>query len=243
MTCFDKLRGLVYYDDATLKYMCVFDSEQKRLCKTWLTRRTLFRCIFAALLVPVAFGWGLFYSWVDFPQYLTNWGIVLVLMSLCFSAYMPYQQDYRKRPCLMASHHLLFSLALIIQLIVTVVYWTMLHKTVMQRNSHMKGACLYQWLAHTIPVFGIAYNFTVTDFLFYRGLKRLFMLILFCYLSLNFTMTMVTGNVTYWFLAWKDPMLSIIVILLCISGILIIINLLAFITEVLKNRTLPNDTD
>mmetsp|Transcript_43390 Transcript_43390/g.57438 ORF Transcript_43390/g.57438 Transcript_43390/m.57438 type:complete len:99 (+) Transcript_43390:59-355(+) len=96
-----------------LPYLCIYDSEQARLNKTWMTRRTLFRCVFAACLVPLVCGWGLFYPWHEFPQYLTNWGLILCLLSLCLSAYMPYDQHYRQKPCLMAMNHLVFSLALI----------------------------------------------------------------------------------------------------------------------------------
>ena len=127
MTCSDSLRRTLYQDDRLLEYFCIFDSEQKRFGKTWLTKRTLFRCAFAAFIVPIILGWGVLYPWHEYPQYLTNWGHILVLGSLCFSAYMPYVPDYRRRPCLMASHHLLFSMAVCVILIICGVYWSMLH--------------------------------------------------------------------------------------------------------------------
>ena len=86
---FDSIRQLFYEDDM-LQFLCIYDSEQKRLNRTFMTRRTLFRCVFASMLVPCILGWGMFYPWVEFPQYLTNWGNMLVLISLCLSSYLPY---------------------------------------------------------------------------------------------------------------------------------------------------------
>ena len=51
------------YEPEQLEYLCIYDLEQKRLCETWITKRTIFRCLFAALLVPLIAGWFFLYDW------------------------------------------------------------------------------------------------------------------------------------------------------------------------------------
>ena len=166
--------------------------------------------LFASLLTPVFAGWFYLYPAHEFHQYLTNWGLVAVFSSLCISAYMPYSKTYRKKPKLMALNHALMSLAIIMQLVITVVYWTMLHKEVIKKNSHNMTAVVYQYAAHSLPAIACTYNLSVTDFLFYRGYTTFVLSIGVLFLGINFVSYLVTGHVTYWFLNWSDPMLSII---------------------------------
>ena len=140
----------------------------------------------------------------------------------------------------MASHHLLFSIALIMQVIIVGVYWTMLHEDTMARNKAHTGALIYQCLVHSLPALGCFYNLTVTDFIFYRGIEKLCYGLGVFYLLVNFAMTKITGNVTYWFLSWKDPTHSFIFVVIALGGTSVFIRILANITEAAKQRTLPN---
>ena len=107
------------------------------------------------MLVPCILGWGLFYPWKEFPQYLTNWGMILVLTSLCLSSYLPYDQEYRKKPCLMALNHIIFSLSLILEMIIMLVYWTLLWKGIYARNKGNMGILVYQVACHTVPALAL----------------------------------------------------------------------------------------
>ena len=134
----------------------------------------------------------------------------------------------------MASHHLLFSMALGMQVIVTSVYWTLLHRDVMANNKGHMGAMIYQCLAHSLPALACLYNLCVTDFIYYRGIDKLSVGLSVFYLLLNFTMTKITGNVTYFFLSWKDPTTSAFVCLLCVTIPLGFNHMLALGTEFIK---------
>merc|ERR1712160_180202 len=107
----------------------------------------------------------------------------------------------------------------------------MLHKDVMARNKGHTGALVYQCLAHSLPAIGCIYNLTVTDFIFYRGIDKLCVSLCVFYLLVNFSMTMITGNVTYWFLSWKDPKITIIVVVVALGSIFGFIRFLASFTE------------
>ena len=204
-----------------------------------MTKRIIFRLIFASLLLPLIPGWCYLYDWNHFFQYLTNWGVVLTLCSLVVTAYMPYSKTYRKKTKLMAWNHALLSLAIVSETIVMVVYWTMLHKTVMKNNSHSKLAVFYQYYAHIVPAIACFYNFMSTDFLFYRGYARFLLLLAIIFFFVNFTQTKLTGNFSYWFLKWQDPYFTALVIGIFCSATLALVYIFAFISEVAKARRLP----
>ena len=127
---------LVYNEPELLEFLCIFDSEQKRLCKTWVTWRNLFRILFIALLVPLITGWFFLYGWADYQKYMTNWGVFVVLASLICSGLVPYSKNYRRKPNLMALNHALLSMSILIQLFDFITYWLSLRKETVKTNKH-----------------------------------------------------------------------------------------------------------
>ena len=105
--------------------------------------RNTFRIILALVQVYLIINWHLIYGFESFMQYLTNWGICLVLGNLCVSAYLPYCKDYRKMPGLLAFNHITLSLAIVAELIVTAVYWAFVYKEVMRTNAGNPRALIY----------------------------------------------------------------------------------------------------
>ena len=139
----------------------------------------------------------------------------------------------------MALNHIVFSVALILLLIIMIVYWGLLWKGIKARNRGNHAVLLYQVCCHSIPAIAQTYNFIVTDLLMYRGLTKIVLPLGILYFAVNFVMTQLTGNVTYWFLAWKSPLVSAIAIVLGLGCPYIIIHLLAIGSELAKQRKLP----
>ena len=104
----------------------------------------------------------------------------------------------------------------------------------MARNRGHIGAQIYQCLAHAVPGIACFYNLCATDFIFNKRLDRLFFFIAVIYLSINFTITKLTGNITYWFLAWKDPTVSVVAVILSCGGPMVFCHLLAHLTQFMK---------
>ena len=230
------------YEHAHLEYLCIFDIEQQRLSQTWLTKRIVLRILFASLLVPIFAGWFYLYPAGEFHQYFTNWGLVAVFASLCITTYMPYSKNYRKKPRLMAINHFLFTFAILAQSIITIIYWTLLHKSVIKKNSHNITAVIYQYASHSIPAIACLYNVLATDFLFYRGYVPCLVVIGIIFLSTSYISYLISGHVTYWFLDWSDPKKAVPAgaLIIGLGGGLIL--LYSNVTEIIKGRTLPNFT-
>ena len=125
-------------------------------------------------------------------------------------------------------------------MIVAIVYWTLLHKDVMERNAGNPLALYYQYAAHTIPTIACLYNFMVTDFLFYRGYSKFLSCFTVIYLSTNCIKTKVTGNVAYWFLRFDDIM-SIYICLFFLILSIFLPYLLANLSECIKGRKFNAD--
>ena len=47
--------------------------------------------------------------------------------------YLAHCKDYRKYPGLMALNHIMLSLSIVVELVVTIVYWSVIHKEVVKR--------------------------------------------------------------------------------------------------------------
>ena len=229
------LTNLVY-DPKHLEHLCVFDQEVKK-CKKSLSCSQVGRIVCAIAHVLLIAGWYHLYGWGQFEQYLTNWGICIVLVSLSVSTYVPLCRDYKRQPGLMAFNHLMMSLSIVVELVVTFVYWTMVHKQVMKSNEGNLPAIYYAYAAHIIPSLTCLYNFLVTDFLFYRSYSAVLFILTGVYLSVNCIKTKLTGNIAYWFLRFDD-MLSIYVVIFFMSAAIFIPFGLASLTEFVKGRKL-----
>ena len=237
--CCHALIRLLYEEKEQLEYLCIFDAEQKRLCHTWITKRILFRIIFAAFIFPAIPGWFLLHEYSTFFSYATNWGHLVTMASLIVSAYVPYSQTYRRKPRLMAWNHALLSCSVLLMCIIMPVYWSMVHQSILQRNvgNHIKVA--YTYYTHTVPAAACLYNFTVTDFLFSRSYAKFTVFLVGVFMTINFTVTQLTGIITYQFLKWQDPIESVCVVTLFTLLALGLVYLLAFVSEISKSRRLP----
>ena len=66
----------------------------------------------------------------SFHVYFTNWGLLVTVIVLALSIKCASDPDINSKPKLLAAHHLLFELGLIMDIIITVVYWTLIHAVV-----------------------------------------------------------------------------------------------------------------
>jgi hypothetical protein len=69
----------------------------------------------------------------------------------------------------MGWHHLIFELALLLDIIITSVYWGILHKVLIIERANEPFLVYYTLLTvHIIPIVGVVINFIVTDIVFVR---------------------------------------------------------------------------
>ena len=109
----------------------------------------------------------------------------------------------------------------------------------MERAGDNTFEKFYQCINHILPGLACLYNFFATDFLFYRGYSRVTLSIGVLYLSISCTKAKLTGQYEYWFLTWNDYLSVGVATVACLAAIAFPY-ILAYATEFVKNRKLPN---
>ena len=239
MCCSNNMVWLIY-EPEMLQYLCIYDAEQHRLLKNWISKRILLRMTMAAVLLSLLPCWLFFHPLRELPLDPANWALLTVVASLFLSAYVPYSKTYRNKPRLMATNHFLLSLAIYSQLILTFLYWAQLNEHLVKRNRHQKHAAWYHYLTHSLPALAIICNFCVTDMILYRKHAKLVSLGVLLALGYSFMAKQVTGEVSNkWYLRWQDPYMSLAVVIFCTITPALIVYALAAASEILKRRRLP----
>jgi cytochrome c oxidase assembly factor CtaG len=95
------------------------------------------------MCIPFIPAWLLFYPAYEFKQYVTNWGLVIQIISLVFSFLMPFDLKYTKKPWKMALNHLLITLSVLLHALIFVMYWGVIWPDVYRRNLGMAGRVEY----------------------------------------------------------------------------------------------------
>lgn len=72
-----------------------------------------------------------------FPPYelfifFTNWGLMFTISSLILTIKCARDIDISKKPTIMAWNHLTFEFAFFCEIIITVIYWTVIHEEVIK---------------------------------------------------------------------------------------------------------------
>ena len=226
------------YEPEQLEYLCIFDSEQKRLVHTWMTWRNCLRILFVSILVVLIVGWFALYRWGNFQMQLENWGILSMIASLTLTGFMPYSHTYRRKTNLMALNHALISFTIVLQIFVTFKYWFLSSaKDVMKSHMHKDIANFYQYCAHIIPAFACLYNFCITDFLFYRRYAGVLLILTLAYFAMIYANTQLNGNKQEK-LRWVDYRMILHIAYLCLGSVCLPY-FLANLSEISKARRLP----
>ena len=99
---------------------------------------------------------------------------------------------------------------------------------------------MYQCYAHAMPGIASLINLLITDALYYKGLMKLWYIILELFLISNYSSVKTQGvKVAYPFLTWEDPIESAKVVVAFHVMIAVLVMTLSFGFEIIKGRTLP----
>ena len=152
--------------------------------------------------------------------FLTLLGVSLVTISWMISTYITYAKikgvevSYKLRRL----NHLWFEVTFSIQILITIVYWTVLH---IQSQEYFKSRgpyfVYYMIWVHTVPMIWIGAEYLLTSqIVFLRDLKYIILFGLIYSLN-NFLQTkLIEGRRPYPFMTWKswDSLVSVGVILI-----------------------------
>mmetsp|Transcript_844 Transcript_844/g.885 ORF Transcript_844/g.885 Transcript_844/m.885 type:complete len:150 (-) Transcript_844:33-482(-) len=136
----------------------------------------------------------------------------------------------------MAWHHALFELSLIMNIIVTVVYFSLLHDEVHAIFEGQPFVQVHMKIIHLAPLLTSFVNFYLTDIVFIRRHYKALVAFGTMYLTINFIGTKMIGKPLYSFLTWKDYTSILISAAILLLGV-IFFNVLVQITQLIKQRT------
>ena len=164
-----------------------------------------------ALLVPnlILDFWSIYMSGATSKvYYLTCIGITLVTISLILSCYISYwkiHNQYISTGVLRVSH-ILFEISFTYQLLITVVYWSLLHSTApFQEGFRTRGLpyYIYSCWNHSGPIFCMAVQFVMYKKVFITSDLKYLIGFGLSYILNNFLQTKWFVREPYFFLTWE----------------------------------------
>ena len=187
--------------------------------------------------------WVMLFSLYDLATivcYFTNWALLLTTVWVVLSILCARDtQVYQNRPGLLALHHIFFEVAVIFNLVIMVVYWPMLHESVVtycyQKGEMMK--LYHNHFVHTFPFITIALNFLFSDVIISASHTKALLPIAITYGYKNYQATIQMGEPVYWFLDWKDHW-TLIIFGGITAGAMLVFYLLSWMTYSLKRVNL-----
>ena len=132
-------------------------------------------------------------------------------MFLISSIYCSLETGRKKSKALYAVHHLSFEFCLLINVLVTIVYWTVLDSSAMKEFEGSYFHQLHARTQHITPIVCTLINFYLTDIHMKYEHYELLLPFLQFYNIVHFTFTKVTGIVPYWFANWEDITTPIVI--------------------------------
>ena len=107
------------------------------------------------------------------------------------------------RPYLMAFNQIMFELSYFANIIVMVVYWSLIHP-VFDFSKFNEYECLQMLIIHILPGLSGLLNYLITDIVFLRRHTYFLLGIEIVYLIINYVETKRTGKPLYDFLTWES---------------------------------------
>ena len=98
----------------------------------------------------------------------------------------------------------MFEILIPLNMLVTIVYWSMLMQTVTGACEGDSICVLHSYTVHSLPLICCVLDFSVTDIIVKARHSLVLLIIAVIYLPWNYHVTVSTGVPVYWFLDWKD---------------------------------------
>ena len=140
--------------------------------------------------------------------YLTCIGITTVTISLLLSCYISYWKI--KNTFVPASilrfSHIIFEIAFTYQLLITIVYWALLHKTFSFQEKFVRRGLpyyIYSWWNHSGPILWMMDQFIMHKKVFITSDLKYLIAFGLSYVFNNFLQTKLWVREPYFFLTWE----------------------------------------
>jgi len=188
------------------------------------------------LIINIVMSIVLFPLW-SLLTFLTNWGMLVSFACILFLMYCASIPDIKLYKRTLCAVHILFEFASILNLVIPIIYWTLIHTHVIQ---NFKGYQLvHMYTVHIFPTFGLFLMYKSMDISLCANHCFLFAPITILYSVINYLETKSREKrclgPQYWFITWKDYT----TIVICI-GIFVVFSMfyigLAKLTKLTKHE-------
>jgi len=85
--------------------------------------------------------------------FLTNWGMLASFASILFLIYCASIPEIKQQKRKLCAAHLLFEFASILNLVIPIVYWGVIHAKVIHNFEGLR--CVHMYTIHTLPTIGM----------------------------------------------------------------------------------------
>ena len=130
--------------------------------------------------------------------------MILSLLSLELTYFCAKDLEVQSSSLIMATLNISFELAIVFQLIVVSVYWTIVHETVLIEVKGNTHALIQTYCSHSIPFLATMINFFITDIVFKLSHVKYLCPVGLFYLLTNYLTTLYRGHPVYFFLPWDS---------------------------------------
>ena len=135
--------------------------------------------------------------------FFTNWGLIITIISLIMTIICSNDKQFTQKNHLMAWNHFLFELGLLFEIIISLVYWILIHHHNIARNLEWDNM-FHKIIGHSIPMVSMVINFLITDIVLVRDhISFLYKFGLF-YIFINYVGFLYKGHPLYPFMMWDS---------------------------------------
>lgn len=146
--------------------------------------------------------------------FMTNWALCLTFGFVLTSLYISRVPTASMH--MYAINHILFSVALPMNLLVVSVYWTILHEKTVEEFADDPAAIRHAYFVHITPAVSSIVNFMLTDVVMKASHAKVLLPVSVIYSYINYRTTLSRGKPLYWFLDWEDHWTLIYLLILYI---------------------------
>lgn len=179
----------------------------------------------------------MYWDWHYFLVPLTNWSLITTTVWLVYGIFAASslevsrhyfgdlektkQADFATAAMLQAIHHLLYTFSLICNVVVMIVYWSMLHGEQMAIHSGDPdvgtGRCYHLIIVHSLPGLVCFTNAYITQCLLKTSFYKIITMVAVIYGTFVFMFWKITGRIQYSFLNFEKSTCEALLTILCIN--------------------------
>jgi len=168
---------------------------------------------FFAFLCLIGQSYSFYYKGMQSFIFFTNWAVIVTAIYMIVSI---YALKPNASASLLATHHILFSFSLVMNIVVTIIYWPFLFRSDINKPETKASTvrfinCI---LMHSMPLLASYYNFKTIYAVMKRSHKWSVIPLTSVYLYTNYRARWARGEPLYWFLTWEDWTSVIVVVVI-----------------------------